>query len=132
MAKPRIYKIADRSEKKYGLRTGTPEEAKVLFDAYIPGMRQQMKGEVTAVVIERFLAAEVSERNRASLEASIRELHRCSNFKRFRTKALNLFMLGFQNGAASGAPFDLIGLIRRTQDELAEKYRVFEEEEKTT
>jgi hypothetical protein len=123
----RMHKLANIARKKYGGRQVTPDEARALFEEYIPGLRQQQKGEVIATTIERFLAP-MSEEIRGSFESGVRELFEYRNFKRFRTRAFTLLMIAFANGSSEGKYFDLLGLIKSVSREKADKYKVLDSE----
>ena len=119
----RIQKLRKLATKRFGTRTLTSEDTRQLLDNYMPGVRQQHKGELMSTTIDRFLA-QLPKFNRDSFESEVRELHTYSNFKRFRIRALTLIMTAYQNGSASGKPFDVQGLIKTVAEEIADKYKI--------
>lgn len=126
----RLNKLADLAARKYGSSPSKPvtvEQTRDLLTSYVPGLKQEMSGEVFAKAAAKFLQR-LPERNRVSIEESIRELHGVRNLKRFRAKALLIIMLAYQNGSAdateSGQSFDLIGLIESVSEEVREKYEL--------
>lgn len=123
----RMQKLARLARKKFGGRQVTTQEARELFENYLPGLRQQQKGEVVAATIEKFLA-QMPETNRLSFESGVRELFEYSNFKRFRTRAFTLLMTAYQNGSADGRPFDLLGLIKTVANDAAQKYKIMDDQ----
>jgi hypothetical protein len=119
----RVQKIARLARKTFGERKITEQEADQLFEKYGVGQTQQLRGEIIAGTVEKFLA-ELPEPVRADLESSLRGLHKYSNFRRFRVRALVLLMTTYQNGSVSGKAFDVEGLVKAVAAEVAEKHGV--------
>jgi hypothetical protein len=123
MARSRAQKIAKLARRTFGERKITEQEAEQLFQKYAVGLNQQFRGEVKAGIIDKFLA-ELPEEARTDFESSLRDLHRYSNFGRFRARALMLLMTAYQNGSVSGKAFDVEGLIQGVVGEIEKKHRL--------
>ncbi|MGB9444356.1 MAG: hypothetical protein WBR26_05105 [Candidatus Acidiferrum sp.] len=97
----------------------------VLTD-YGIGMKQQYRGELSAKVIEEFLALQ-PKHIRDSFERMAKDLQTFGreNPKRFRAKVMTCFMIAFHNGTVEGQDdgvWDPEALIDQVAEELNEKY----------
>ncbi len=122
----RVQKLASLAEKTFGERKITEQEADELLNKYVTGQSQQMKGEVIALTIEKFLAR-LPERVRVSLESNVRDLRlHSANSNRFRRRVFTILMAVYQNGTVSGANsrevFDIEGLIKQAAADIEKKY----------
>jgi hypothetical protein len=125
MGRSRGQKIKNLAKKTYGDRKITEQEADELFQKYAVGLSQQLRGEIIAGTIEKFLS-ELPNNVRTSLESGLRDLHGHSTFSRFRKRALVLLMTAYYNGSISEKAFDVEGLIKEIAAGVQKKNNIAE------
>ena len=121
MARTRGQKIANLAKRTFGGRKITEQEADQLFEKYAAGLNQDIKGEVIAETIKRFLK---EFPNVLPADSALQELHAFSNFSRFRTRALIFFMTTYYNGVVdglAGKKLNIRGLIEQVANDVREK-----------
>jgi hypothetical protein len=121
MGRSRGQKIKNLARKTYGDRKITEQEADELFQKYAVGLGQQLRGEIIAGTIEKFLS-ELPGNVRTSFESGLRGLHGHSTFRRFRTRGLVLLMTAYYNGSISDKAFDVEGVVKEVAARAQKKH----------